>query len=69
MAKTRREISAMCTQARRPWVFGPWHGCCLGGPPWWGPSRREKTEALKDYITELKEALEDAEERLKELEK
>ncbi len=33
------------------------------------PSRREKTEALKDYIAELKEELHDAEERLKDLEK
>jgi hypothetical protein len=29
----------------------------------------KKTEALKDYIAELKEELQDAEERLKELEK
>ena len=43
-------------------------GCCFGGP-WRRPSRREKTEALKDYIAELKEELQDAEERLKELEK
>ena len=34
-----------------------------------GPSRREKTEVLKDYIAELKEELQDAEERLKDLEK
>jgi hypothetical protein len=33
------------------------------------PSRREETEALKDYIAELKEELQDAEERLKDLEK
>jgi hypothetical protein len=32
-------------------------------------SRREKTEALRDYIAELKEELQDAEERLKDLEK
>ena len=31
--------------------------------------RREETEALKDYIAELKEELQDAEERLKDLEK
>jgi hypothetical protein len=29
----------------------------------------EETEGLKDYIAELKEALQDAEERLKDLEK
>jgi len=57
----------MCTQARRPWDGGPWYGCCFGGPR--RPSRRERTETLKDYIAELKEELEDAEERLKELEK
>jgi len=28
-------------------------------------SRRERTETLKDYVAELKEELEDAEERLK----
>jgi hypothetical protein len=33
------------------------------------PSRREKTEVLKDYIADLKEVLQDAEERLKDLEK
>ena len=33
------------------------------------PSRREETEMLKDYIAELKEELQDAEERLKDLEK
>ena len=59
----------MCMQARRPWDFGLWYGCCFGGPPGWRPSRRERTEALKDYIAELKEELEDAEERLKDLEK
>jgi hypothetical protein len=68
----------MHAERRRPWDYGPglwgscfepglW-GCCFGGP-WRRPSRREKTEALKDYIAELKEELEDAEERLKELEK
>ena len=48
---------------RRHWEYGPglW-GCCFGGP-WRRPSRREKVEALKDYIEELKEELEDAEER------
>ena len=30
-------------------------------------SRRERTETLKDYVAELKEELEDAEERLKDL--
>jgi hypothetical protein len=58
----------MYTQARRPWDFGLWY-CCFGGPRWRGPSRREKTEILKGYIAELKEELEDAEERLRELEK
>ena len=41
--------------------------CCFG--PWRRPSRREETEMLKDYIAELKEELQDAEERLKDLEK
>jgi hypothetical protein len=59
----------MCMQAGPTWDFGPWYGCCFGGPPRWRPSRRERTEALKDYIAELKEELEDAEERLKDLEK
>ena len=56
------------SERRRPWDYGPglW-GCCFGGP-WRRPSRREKTEALKGYIAELKEALQDAEERLKDLE-
>ena len=56
-------------ERRHPWDYGPglW-GCCFGGP-WRRPSRREKTEALKDYIAELKEELQDAEERLKDLEK
>jgi hypothetical protein len=40
-----------------------------GGAPRWRPSRREETQALKDYIADLKEELEDAEERLKEVEK
>jgi hypothetical protein len=53
-------------QRRHQWDHGPgiW-GCC----PWRRPSRREETEALKDYIAELKEELQDAEERLKDLEK
>ena len=59
----------MCMQAGRLWDFGPWYGYCFGGPPRWRPSRRERTEELKDYIAELKEALEDAEKLLKELEK
>ena len=56
-------------ERRHRWDCGPglW-GCCFGGP-WRRPSRREETEALKDYIAELKEELEDAEERLKDLEK
>jgi hypothetical protein len=54
-------------QARRLW--DPWYGCFFGRPPGWRPSRRERTEALKDYIAELKEELEDAEEHFKELEK
>lgn len=55
--------------------YGPWRhpfgafACCFGGPPRWRPSRREETQALKDYIADLKEELEDAEERLKEVEK
>ena len=39
---------------------------------WWTlakTSRREETEKLGDYIAELKEALQDAEERLNDLEK
>ena len=53
-----------------PWrhPFGAF-ACCFGGPPRWRPSRREETQALKDYIADLKEDLEDAEERLKEVEK
>jgi hypothetical protein len=62
--KPVREVSAMCMQAGRLWDFGPWY-CFVGARR---PSRREKTEELKDYIAELKEALEEAEERLKELE-
>jgi hypothetical protein len=46
--------------------FGPWYGCCFAGPR--RRSRRQKTEALKDYIAELKDELEDAEERLRDLE-
>jgi hypothetical protein len=65
----------MHAERRRRWDYGPglW-GCCFG-PGLWGcgawrrPSRREETEELKDYIAELKEALQDAEERLKHLEK
>ena len=34
-----------------------------------GEDQAEETEALKDYIAELKEELQDAEERLKDLEK
>jgi hypothetical protein len=63
--KTSREVSAMCMQVL--WDFGPWY--CSVGAPRRRPSRRERTEELKDYIAELKEALEGAEERLKELEK
>ena len=55
----------MCIQAGPLWDFGPWY--CFVGSPRWRPSRRERTEELKDYIAELKEAK--AEERLKELEK
>jgi len=40
-----------------------------GCGPWRRPSRREEKEELEDYIAELKEALQDAEERLKDLEK
>jgi hypothetical protein len=43
-------------------------GCCFGGP-WRRPSRREEAETLKDYVADLREELQDAEERLKELEK
>jgi hypothetical protein len=46
--------------------FGPWYGCCFRGPR--RQTRRKRTEALKDYIAELKDELEDAEERLRELE-
>ena len=53
----------MPIQAERRQPAGLWTGCCFGGP-WRRPSRREKTEALKDYIAELKEELQDAEERL-----
>ena len=65
----RISIMPMHAERRRPWDYGPglW-GCCFGGP-WRRPSRREKTEALKDHIAELKEELQDAEERLKDLEK
>jgi hypothetical protein len=52
----------MCIQAGPLWDFGPWY--CFVGSPRWRPSRRERTEELKDYIVELKEALEEAEERL-----
>ena len=58
----------MPIQAERRQPAGLWTGYCFGGP-WRRPSRREKTEALKDYIAELKEELQDAEERLKDLEK
>jgi hypothetical protein len=56
-------------ERRHRWDYGPelWGGC-FGGH-WRRPSRRERTEALKDYIGELKEELQDAEERLKDLEK
>jgi hypothetical protein len=57
-------------ERRRRWDYGPglW-GCCFGPGlwgcgPWRRRSRREETEELKDYISELKEALQDAEERL-----
>ena len=40
-------------------------GGLLGG----GQAGVRKTQALKDYIADLKEELEDAEERLKEVEK
>ena len=58
----------MPIQAERRQPAGLWTGCCFGGP-WRRPIRREKTEALKDYIAELKEELQDAEEHLKDLEK
>jgi hypothetical protein len=47
-------------------MFGTWYGCCFGGSQ--RRSRRQRTESLKDYIAELKDELEDAEERLRELE-
>ena len=61
---------------RHSWEYenGTWRhpfgifACCFGGSPWGRPTRREETQALKDYIADLKEELEDAEERLKELE-
>ena len=63
------------SERRRRRDYGPglW-GCCFGPAlwgcsPWRRPSRREEKEELEDYIAELKEALEDAEERLKDLEK
>jgi hypothetical protein len=39
-------------------------------PPWWGarPSLEEEKQALSDHIAALKEALQEAEEYLKELE-
>ena len=63
-------------ERRRQWDYGPglW-GCCFGPGllwgcgPWRRPSRREEKEELEDHIAELKEALQDAEERLKDLEK
>jgi hypothetical protein len=58
----------MQAERRRRWDDGPGlFGCCFG--PWRRPSRREETEMLKDYIAELKEELQGAEERLKDLEK
>jgi len=44
--------------------LAPWCGCVGGSKR---RSRRQRTEALKDYIAELKDELEDAEERLREL--
>jgi predicted AAA+ superfamily ATPase len=44
--------------------LAPWCGC-VGGSRRRG--RRQRTESLKDYIAELKDELEDAEERLREL--
>ena len=44
--------------------LAPWCGC-VGGSRRRG--RRQRTEALKDHIAELKDELEDAEERLREL--
>jgi hypothetical protein len=52
---------------RRDYGPGLW-SCCFGGPRR-RPSRREETEELKDYIAELKEELQDAEVRLKDLER
>jgi hypothetical protein len=49
--------------------FGPPASGLYWRKPWRRPNRRQETEELKDYIAELKEALEDAEERLKDLEK
>ena len=53
-------------ERRHRWDYGPglW-GCCFGSH-WRRPSRREETEALKDYIAQLKDELQDAEERLKD---
>lgn len=48
--------------------FRPMVRLLLRGPPGWRPSRGERTEELRDFIAELKEAL-GTEERLKELEK
>ena len=44
--------------------LAPWCGCVGGSKR---RSRRQRTEALKDYIAELKDELEYAEERLREL--
>jgi hypothetical protein len=44
----------MRMQARRPWDFALWYGCCVGGPAGWRPSRCERTEALKDYIARIR---------------
>jgi hypothetical protein len=72
------EAEALAMHARRrfrEYEYGPWphpfeaFACCFGGTPWRMPSRRQETQALKDYIADLKEELEDAEERLREMEK
>ena len=72
----RISVMPMHSERRRRGDYGPglW-GCCFGpgllwgSGPWRRPSRREEKEELEDHIAELKEALQDAEERLKDLEK
>jgi hypothetical protein len=71
IAKTSREDFGHAHTGRTAAPVGLWTrimGVLLRWPRR-RPSRREKTEVLKDYIADLKEELQDAEERLKDLEK